>query len=380
VTALQRAALAAICLVGGATAARGQHEDIAIFSTLDGGGLLTTPFPFATPQLLTPSLPGGACPGGVCPYSSTNPGFDTADGDLPAQSLFALAPSTPIAFTVVTIAAGAAVRFGSTVLDAAGESTVIGSSDLHVHPTWQLSAPVGILGEWPVTFRLTSSAPSYAASAPFTIVLTNAAAATPTQTATSTSTATASASPPLVASPTDSPSPTPTATAEVLCAPTPRDCPASGRAMLALKRIGEPSRQSLTFRWTKGTIASPAEFADPTQSTPLALCLYADAVLIADYTVEPGGAWRPTSGGFVYVRKGGNADAVSKVVLSHGDGSAKVLVRGRGAALPTPSGGLPLASGATITAQLARDGGICWGAPFAAPALRSDGTTFIDRR
>lgn len=392
-TAAARAISVAVCLLGSATAALGQHEDIAIFSTADGGGELTTPYGFAAPQQLTPSLPGGLCPGGVCPYSSTNPGFDSADADLPVESLFALDPGTQVSFVVRAIQAGASVKFGAAILDAAGESAVIGTTDLHVHPTWQVQAPVGVMGNWTVTFTLTTTAPSYTQSADYTLTLTNIAVPTPTRTATATRTSTATQTPTAsqtataAASATATPpaehSPTPTSTATVTvtatlgaaaCAPTPRDCAASGRAVLKL-RGGDPARRALTFKWLKGSIASPAAFGDPTLST-LALCLYADATPIAAYAIDAGGAWRSTRRGFAHALPGGNAAGIDKVILASGDGRARLLARGRGASLPVPLGNLPLPSASVIAAQIVRDDGGCWGAVFAPPFQRNDEQAF----
>ena len=138
-----------------------------------------------------------------------------------------------------------------------------------------------------------------------------------------------------------------------------------------LKLRGDAARRALTLKWLEGSIASPAAFGDPMQSTSLALCLYADGTPIAAYTVEAGGAWRPTRRGFAYALPGGNADGIDKVILASGDGRGRLLVRGRGASLPVPLGGLPLPSG-TITAQLARDDGACWAAAFTPPLRRND--------
>jgi hypothetical protein len=354
------------CLLASAAAA--QHTDISIYSTADGGGALTTNYDFGDPQLVTSSLPGGMCPGGMCFFSSVNPGFDTADGDLPAQSLFALNPGTQVSFAVQAIAVGASVKFGSTILDAPGESVVIGSADLHVHPSWQVQAPVGLVGDWPVTFRLTTTAPGYSQSANYTLILTNGAAA-PTATPT-----------PTASAPTSTPG-------SATCPPAPATCSAPGKSKLVLKApVGTPDKRVLLWKWLNGNVASPVEFGDPTTITSLTLCLYDDGALVAALPVDSGGTcdgkpcWKVTGvTGFKFTSKSGTAQGLSTLVLKAGAGKAKIIAKAKGAAVPMPTTDPLLSQTSAVTVQVVSDLGDCWGAVFAPPAKQSAAELFKDQ-
>lgn len=172
--------------------ARGQDVDILVFSSEDSGGaLVAAEYDFSEKVLVRDRL--GFCPGGICLYSSTDPGFRSSSGSRPAESLYALDPGTPVILEVTELAPGASLKFGPDVLDEVGESTTIGTAlALHVHPEYQLQAPEGVVGDFGVSFRLTTSAPQYSSSDVVALVLTNGdAPATPTPpNATPTATAT----------------------------------------------------------------------------------------------------------------------------------------------------------------------------------------------
>lgn len=168
-----KAITAAALLLLAAVPALAQHEDISIYSTANGSGTLVIDYDFGPRQRVTNRLPGGMCPGGSCFYSSTNPGFVTPRNDEPGEGLFALNGGTPISFVVQAIAEGTSVKLGSFVVDAPGESTLIGVVDIHRHPEWQVEAPDGTIDDFPVTFLLRDTSGTYDDSEPVTLVLTN---------------------------------------------------------------------------------------------------------------------------------------------------------------------------------------------------------------
>ncbi len=135
-------------LLAAPTSSWAQHVgDIRVGAT--AGGMLGAAYDF-DPAV---ELFQGFCAGGLCLYGSTDPGFvaleTAADAVVPAVS------GTKIAMEIVSIDAGASVKVGSRVLDAAAESASLGQTpSLHVHPSWQVTAPAQASGMYTVRFRL----------------------------------------------------------------------------------------------------------------------------------------------------------------------------------------------------------------------------------
>lgn len=207
-----------------------QEVDLLVYSSLNGAGTLVVEGAINDIVRVTPRLP--FCPGGICPYSSTNPGFVTPAADQPGAGVFALNQGTRVSMVVTAIHAAASVKIGGTVLDAAGESASLGeATGLHTHPEWQVQAPQGEVGQYPVSFKLTTSAAAYAESPVYTTILTNgainAASPTPSPTPSPPPTATPSASATATApaatatmAPTSTETAAPTATSPVEASPT----------------------------------------------------------------------------------------------------------------------------------------------------------------
>ena len=192
------ATIAALAALHAPPAAAQGETDLLVYSTASGGGALTLATAGVDPIAVTPRLP--FCPGGICPYSSVNPGFLTPD--TAAGGLFPLARGTRISLELVAIDAAASIKVGSTILKTAGEAVALGTApDIHVHPEWQLQAAQGVVGDYPVMFRLTTTG-AYAPSATYSTTLTNRVGGAPTATPTAT---------PLPATASPTPSATPTA-------------------------------------------------------------------------------------------------------------------------------------------------------------------------
>jgi len=158
-----------------------EHSDIAVLGTSAGGGALATDYDFSRPTTVSESL----CAGGLCLYSATNPGFVSSSAG--AASLAPLQPGTVVAFEVVSLDPGVSVKIDATVLDGPGESATLGTApSLHNHPEWQVTRPEDERGEYRVSFRLVQvgGATSYAASATYTLRLSNGPSPTPAPTPT----------------------------------------------------------------------------------------------------------------------------------------------------------------------------------------------------
>ena len=151
--------------------------DISVYGTQSGGGALVTDYDFTQATVVSESL----CAGGLCLYTSTDPGLiSRTDG---AGALQPLASGTEVALEIVALDDGVTVKIDAAVLDAPGETAVLGTApSLHNHPEWQVTRPEDERGTYAVAFRLLQSAgaASYAASPTYTLRLTNGPVATPT--------------------------------------------------------------------------------------------------------------------------------------------------------------------------------------------------------
>jgi len=215
-----------VTLVSLAEVGLAQDVDIRIFSSQGSGGQVLVDFPFAVPQQVFQSF----CAAGTCLYSSTDPGFRTATESEPGRGLFAIAPGTQVTLEVLAVTPGASVKIGSRVLREHGEQASLGSApSVHVHPSWQVTAPAGVTGEYRIRFRLLATG-AYTPSPDYEIALSNGASAP-----------TATPSPPVAPSATPSSAPPATAT---LPAPTPSStvAPPTETATRRMTPTGTPTR------------------------------------------------------------------------------------------------------------------------------------------
>lgn len=186
---------------------------MTVWSTADGGGALTIAWDFE--QRGTLQTFERRCAGGDCLYNTIDPGFLSVD-DQPPAGLYEVATGTPIDLRIDSIDPAAKLKINGVTLAASGDSVRLGlAGTLHAHPTWQLTLPEGVVGDYPISFFLRSDSGQYADSALFTVLLTNRPPP-PTET-------------PTMGSP--SPTRTPTATAEPAgCA---GDCDGNGMVTIA---------------------------------------------------------------------------------------------------------------------------------------------------
>ncbi len=146
-------------------------EDVLLLaSTVDGGGALAINYDFSGPVLLTLDVIAGD----LARFSAIDPFFQIQEADDPTGSLYRIDDGVEVTFELVAIDPAVAVRLKGVNLLEAGDSVAIGTMPgLHADPQWQLTVPVGDVGCHQVTFRLVTSASSYASSEPYTLTLTN---------------------------------------------------------------------------------------------------------------------------------------------------------------------------------------------------------------
>jgi hypothetical protein len=172
-----------------------------------------------------------------------------------------------------------------------------------------------------------------------------------------------------------------------VCSSTPVACANPGKAIFQVKqKTGDPSATKLLWKWLKGTIGGPSDFADPIAGASVNVCVYDDGELVESHVVAPGGecggkpCWKTLgTKGFKYKNKDGNADGITKVILKSGMNSAKILVKGKGAEVDVPISDPIYTQSSQVTVQLSVTGGACWQAVYPSPAGMSTSTQFKDK-
>lgn len=386
--ATRSALLSIALLLACARTGAAQHGgDMLIGSTANGGGALAILYDFGAKIRLVPSVTIG----GTTVYTATDPGFDAIGAD--GGGVFVLDDGTQTSVQLVSFDAGASLKVRDTVLDTPNESALLGTyttadpDGLHHHPTWTLTLPNGVVGDYDLVLRLISG--SYGPSTTYAVVLTNATAApTPTSTRTPTPTPTRTATPVPTATPagtttaTPSPAlpsaaPTITPTAAPGCAPAPlggcRVPITGGKSSLQIADKRDDDKDTLLWKLQKGPQTPKADFGDPLATTGFAFCIYdATGALRASASIPAGGfcagkpCWKAMRTSVTYADKHTSADGVHRLVLKEGpkDGKMALLLKARGVRLdlpplPVPGALLPL------TAQLQGGHGRCFGTTLA---------------
>lgn len=198
------------------------HGDVMrIGSAQPGGGQLQieSEFDFHLPVYLTELTTIGD----QTLYQAIIPSFSWILG-VNEAGLVPVTAGTRVTFVLQSVTPSASVRIGGRLLDASGESAILGtfSSDpeTHIHPEWQLILPIGETGEFTLSFSLQEGA-VFRESPTYTLTLTNVAPPpTPTATETTLATATPTSTSTAPVEPTRSPAATasPTATPLRSCA------------------------------------------------------------------------------------------------------------------------------------------------------------------
>jgi hypothetical protein len=153
-------------------------------------------------------------------------------------------------------------------------------------------------------------------------------------------------------SPTDTPSPTPTPTLHAGCPNQPElGCFGAGKSALKVKDSLDATKKGIGWKWLKGVAAlAQNDFGNPViGGTSYRVCIYDQTGGVSSfkmgYGIDAGGTcglfacWKPLgSKGWLYRKLDGNADGITKLAVKGGGaGKPKVLVKGKGVALPLPA-------------------------------------------
>jgi cysteine-rich repeat protein len=160
------------------------------------------------------------------------------------------------------------------------------------------------------------------------------------------------------------------------CGSAPASCRTAQRSRLVVKNESDDGKDRLSWKWTLGESTSQAEFADPTNATDYALCIFSGhpPTLIGQGVVSADGSKWSIAGstGFTYKDPAATAAGITKISLKGSTvNKSKLQVAGKGSALPD----LPLPVTAPVTVQLVNETTeICWGASYAASELLKNQT------
>jgi hypothetical protein len=170
-----------------------------------------------------------------------------------------------------------------------------------------------------------------------------------------------------------------TAQCQFICGPAPqsgcRDSFIPKKSLLVLKDKSPDKKDTLVWKWLKGSATVLADFGDPLNTTSYALCLY-DQTGVAQpriLAMIPAGGicsdkpcWKPTKKGLKYKDKELTPDGILNVLLLPGvDGEAKVIVKGKGANVGMPT--LPPTTPVTVQLKRIDNAGICFNAAYTTP-------------
>ncbi len=159
-------------------------------------------------------------------------------------------------------------------------------------------------------------------------------------------------------------------------------CASAGSTRFVMRQGGTPAKRRLLWRWNHGT-AVANDFGNPLTVSRYTLCVYdrsgptGDAALLMAANAPVGSlscdgkpCWRLTTG-FSYKDRSATNDGLTDIKLHAGESRAKILVKGRGAALPAPATpAIP-----RLTVQLRRADGTakrCWGAEYEGFAIEEN--------
>ncbi len=142
--------------------------EILIGSSELDSGRLTTDFDFGIPVPVVFNTEVG----GFSIYSGTTPGFVPLGPRQVSRAPYGFPDGTPIAMRITEIDPEVQIVFSNGLLARVGDEVVIGESPFDTHPSWQLTVPSEAVPEPRfVSFVLTTSAPEYADSEPYTLTV-----------------------------------------------------------------------------------------------------------------------------------------------------------------------------------------------------------------
>jgi hypothetical protein len=153
-----------------------------------------------------------------------------------------------------------------------------------------------------------------------------------------------------------------------------------GKSQLTMKKGTTEAKDSLSWKWSKGSETLLDAFGDPTRTDGYALCIYDGGSTLVLTASAPAGVtckngkpcWKASgTKGFKYADGDLTPQGVQKLQLQAGpDGKAKIAVGGKGALLPMPA----LDTLAfPLWVQLQGSNGACWETYYAEP-IKQDAT------
>jgi hypothetical protein len=144
------------------------------------------------------------------------------------------------------------------------------------------------------------------------------------------------------------------------------------KSLVVLKNKSPDKKDGLTWKWIKGQAVTPAELGTPLSTTGFTICVYdasgsSQPLLLA--MAPPGDVchgkpcWKTVKNGFKYKDRDLTPDGLS-FLLEKSDvaGKAKMIVKGKGAALGMPP--LPLTTPVTVQVKRNDDPSMCWSATY----------------
>ena len=184
--------------------------------------------------------------------------------------------------------------------------------------------------------------------------------------------------------------------AEIYRLPDPCETPATGcrqqsmpgKGSLVVKDDPDHRKDTVVWKWQKGSATTVADFGDPRAGTGYALCLYdrsgaGGTLALKMAAAAPPGRICRTKPCWALASKGAipigynftdalrTITGMNRVVLRQGGtGAANITAKAGGAALDTPA---PPFTG-TVTVQLKSSDGVCWQADYSTPLLNQPGS------
>jgi len=176
VSGFRSAPLAALLLLALALPAAAQHDHVSVYATAAGGGELVLDWDFDKQIQTFPTL----CAGGLCLYSTINPAFLSAEQDDPERNLFALDEGTTVSIEIVSADAVVTLNVDGARLKQPGDTASLGPAPFHNHPSWQVVAAEGVVGDFDISYRVRAPGTAYGDSIAYASVVSNRPQAQPT--------------------------------------------------------------------------------------------------------------------------------------------------------------------------------------------------------
>ena len=153
--------------------------------------------------------------------------------------------------------------------------------------------------------------------------------------------------------------------------------PGAGKASIFIKNDGDDAKDRFTWKWLKGDVTPKSAFGNPPPN--YVLCTYVDSSVVqADIPSAAAcpSCWTETATGFKFRS---DTDEITRLMLKSGDvpGKAKIIAKGKGAALPDDLPGVPVTQ--PVTVQLINSDGECWEASYSMPPTKNANGIFKDK-